>query len=251
MILIVALSALFVYYDARKHGINSPGFRATMVWLFWIIAFPAYLLRRREYIRNAQQSPSEGGYPWVAYTTLGLLTVLSIGVLSAALDPSTRDYNLAVQYLEGRGVEKDDVKAASLFRKAADRGMTAAQYNLGILYHQGRGVLQDDAEAAALWRKAANQGFMQAQNNLGLLYVTGKGVERDYAQAAQWYRKAADQGLPQAQYCLGVLYANGAGVPKDSSQALMWLRKAADRGFEPAKRSLSSSSLVALNTGRP
>jgi hypothetical protein len=56
------------------------------------------------------------------------------------------------------GLEKDDVKAAELFRKAADLGLAAANGALAMCYQEGRGVEKDSALAADWWRKASDQG---------------------------------------------------------------------------------------------
>ena len=90
--------------------------------------------------------------------------------------------------------------------------MSPRRVNLALLYVKGEGVPKDDAQAAAWYRKAADQGDVAAQSNLGLLYAKGKGVAQDYAEAAKWYRKAADQGDLAAQINLALLYAKGQGV---------------------------------------
>eukprot|EP00931_Biecheleriopsis_adriatica_P043236 TRINITY_DN2472_c0_g1_i11.p4 TRINITY_DN2472_c0_g1~~TRINITY_DN2472_c0_g1_i11.p4 ORF type:complete len:103 (-),score=28.68 TRINITY_DN2472_c0_g1_i11:8-316(-) len=56
---------------------------------------------------------------------------------------------------DGRGVEKDEVEAARLFRLAAEQGDADAQYNLGVMYRDGRGVPKDEVEAARLYGLAA------------------------------------------------------------------------------------------------
>src|SRR3546814_8809251 len=48
----------------------------------------------------------------------------------------------------GRGVERDLVKAAELYRAAAEQGLAEAQHNLGYLYERGLGVGRNPAEAA-------------------------------------------------------------------------------------------------------
>ena len=63
-------------------------------------------------------------------------------------------------------MEKDDVKAAEWFRKAADQGYYWGQYNLGSFYASGRGVEKDDVKAVEWYQKAARQGHKEAQNAL-------------------------------------------------------------------------------------
>jgi TPR repeat protein len=256
MWIIVALSALFVYHDARTHQIGhtyrnsgfanlSAGAWSACVVLLWIIAFPVYLFKRGSLIAAAKEEPIKAEYPRVAYPVLGVIVALSIGLqISAYHDRPARNYNLALQYLNGQGVAKNDPEAARLFRAAADRGLAVAQNNLGFMYLNGRGVSRDAAQAAFWFQKAADQSEAQAQYNLGNLYFSGTGIEKDVAQAVVLWRKAAEQGLAPAQFNLGHACANGDGVRKDVAQAAFWYRKAADQGFEPAKQQLAASSEI-------
>ncbi len=84
------------------------------------------------------------------------------------------------------------------FRKAAEQGDAGAQFNLALCYYLGLGVDKDPKAAAAWCRKAAEQGYAVAQFNLGLHYDHGQGVEKDPKAAAAWYRKAAEQGNAKA-----------------------------------------------------
>jgi hypothetical protein len=95
------------------------------------------------------------------------------------------------------GLPKDDVLAASWFRKAADAGDATAMSNLGVMYANGMGGLpKDDAQAVIWYRNAADAGDAFAMNSLGAMYANGRGgLPKDNAQAASWYRKAADAGF--------------------------------------------------------
>ena len=52
-------------------------------------------------------------------------------------------------YENGRGVPKDYIKAAEVYKKAAEQGALYAQHNLGIAYREGRGVQRDPVLAYA------------------------------------------------------------------------------------------------------
>ncbi len=56
------------------------------------------------------------------------------------------------------------------------------------------GVPQDYAKAAVLFRKAAEQGLSLAQHNLGLNYAKGEGVPQDYVMVHMWVSLSAAQG---------------------------------------------------------
>ena len=154
-------------------------------------------------------------------------------------DPSVQ-INVGKMYYDGHGVEQDNAEAARWFRKAADRGLAAAQNNLGAMYDNGRGVKRDDAEAVRWFRKAADQGLAAAQANLAIMYGNGRGVKRSDAEAVRWYRKAADQGDVTAQANLGAMYDNGRGVEQDDAEAVRWYRKAADQGDVTAQANLGA-----------
>jgi Sel1 repeat len=66
----------------------------------------------------------------------------------------------------GDGVERDPVRAAELYCRAARFGDAEAQYSLGWMLTNARGVQRDEAQAAHLFAAAAEQGMSQAQNIL-------------------------------------------------------------------------------------
>lgn len=68
----------------------------------------------------------------------------------------------ALGYENGEGVERDAVKAAELYCKAARLGDAEAQFNLGWMYANGRGVERSDSNAAFFFHAAAEQGLEQA-----------------------------------------------------------------------------------------
>jgi uncharacterized protein len=88
-------------------------------------------------------------------------------------------FNVALMYERGIGVDKDEKEAVSWYDKAAAQGSAAAQYNLGVLYENGRGTDIDFAKASESYRKASLQGDALAIGNLGMLYVRGQGVKEN------------------------------------------------------------------------
>jgi len=71
-------------------------------------------------------------------------------------------YNLAVMYQKGDGVEQNLDKAFYWYEKAANSNLAIAQYNLGMMYFEGRVVEKDELKAKELWQRAANQGLEAA-----------------------------------------------------------------------------------------
>ena len=82
--------------------------------------------------------------------------------------------------------------ALSLWLPLAERGNVSAQYNVAVLYEKGQGVEQDYHEAARWYLTAAEQGDPEAQYSIGVLYESGLGVVARSASVAQkWYALAA------------------------------------------------------------
>ena len=69
----------------------------------------------------------------------------------------------AVAYEHGEGVPKDPLRAARLYCDGAMLGDPEAQFSLGWMYANGRGVERDDARAAYFFGLAAKQGHLQSQ----------------------------------------------------------------------------------------
>ena len=91
--------------------------------------------------------------------------------------------------------QKDYKKAFSLLLPVAKEGNSFAQYNIALMYAQGLGVEKNEEEAVKWYRKAAEQNDPDAQTNLGLMYAQGRGIARDYQEAMKWYVKAAEKGM--------------------------------------------------------
>ena len=77
------------------------------------------------------------------------------------------------------------------------------------MHANGESVEKDMLKAAELFKKAADQGHVDAQNNLGVMYFTGEGVERDEKKAVMWFEKAAAQGNADAQANLDAIKSAG------------------------------------------
>lgn len=132
-------------------------------------------------------------------------------------------YELAMAYDAGRGIEKDLSQAAHWCGKAAEQAHAAAQNCIGSMLQFGDGVPQDEAAAAAWYEKAVAQDYGEAYTNLGYLYDLGKGVAQDRPRAIELYLKGAEKGSLNAMLNLGISYWNGAGVTVDRVEVFKWL----------------------------
>lgn len=133
---------------------------------------------------------------------------------------------------------KDYHTIAKNLLASAQNGDAKSQYQLAVLYNDGKGVEKNYAEAAKWYFMAAKQGHQKAQLYLGLLLLNGKGVPKNYKQAAQWFAKSAQQGEQKSQYYLGLLYYKGAGVEKNLDRAAQWLKLSAEQGNLQARKLL-------------
>ena len=141
---------------------------------------------------------------------------------------SEAQWMLAECYKNGQGVNKNPVKAFSLYKVIADKHGDAAK-GLADCYLSGFGT-EKDAQAAAHWyQKAAEKGNVQAATALGELYCWGKGVPKNEVLAFKWWKKAAEKDSQEAQYQLGNCYRYGYGVAKSYEQAIYWYQKAIDQ----------------------
>jgi uncharacterized protein len=117
--------------------------------------------------------------------------------------------------------------------KAAENGDTAAQYDIAMMYLKGRGVEQE-RERAGIWlNNAAKQGDAKAITRLGILHYKGELGETDYSEARRLFEQVQDESV-LAQYYLGEMYAGGHGVQQNYGTAIDWYQKAADGGFQRA-----------------
>ena len=137
---------------------------------------------------------------------------------------------LGLIYSRGKAVERDLGRAFHWHLRAAEKGYDKAQFSVGLMYADGEGVAKDSAKGVMWLCKAADQGYAEAQYSLGAIYANGEGVKQDYVRAADWYRKAAEQGLREAQYALGFMYQEGQGLAQDRNRAAHWLELAAAQG---------------------
>ncbi|MGE5164131.1 MAG: hypothetical protein ACM3IH_08915 [Sphingobacteriales bacterium] len=145
-------------------------------------------------------------------------------------------YEVAMRFVEGRGVAANLEEAARWFERAASKGLTPAQFRYASMLEKGQGVKKDLAAAQKLYIAAAGKGHAKAMHNLAVLYAEGADGKPDYSSAAQWFRKAAEHGVADSQYNLGVLTARGLGTERNIAEAYKWFALAAAQGDKDAAR---------------
>ena len=140
---------------------------------------------------------------------------------------SQRD--LALAYINGDGVFRNEKKGTHLMQTHAQAGNAEAQAQWAYFLDTGKHRIKKDKKKALEWyRAAARQGHAHAQYAMGF-------YEKDKREAARWFKLAAEQNNTSAQFNLAKMLAEGDGVPKDLAAAKEWMQESADRGYKRAK----------------
>ena len=141
---------------------------------------------------------------------------------------------LGSRYDFAKGVEKDPVKAAELFRKGAELGDSDCQFSYAACLKRGSGVPQDD-EACIEWAcKAAEQGHVNAALSLSYETADGTSRPRPIETLIEYLLKAEELEPDNVRIAgqLGVQYINLE--PSDFDKAIYWYERAAELGDENA-----------------
>lgn len=145
---------------------------------------------------------------------------------------------LADLYMSVKGVPQrlareygipDPVKAAELYRKAADQGSAEAEAALTKLIEGGADAFDDPATRVAWLRHAAAQGDARAINALGFLHERGEGVDYDPERAAELYVEALETGDLPVEELRGQI--GGRWVRWDRDTALAFQSILRERGL--------------------
>jgi hypothetical protein len=155
-------------------------------------------------------------------------------------------YALGTAYRLGAApLARDAFKALECFQGASRFGHAEAEFMAGLAYMDGRGVEPDQVEGAKRMRAAAQRGSLRAKVYVANLYEMGVIYQTDREKADVWYRNvaraagiAAEPGTPEhdlamaelgcVRHCLAIV-ADDALSPKDRAT---YLKKAKSMGYE-------------------
>lgn len=157
--------------------------------------------------------------------------------LNSISENLSASYNLALCYLNGRGVAQDESFGILLLSSQADSGFLPALRKLAECNRDGIGCDQNLPYAANLFRQGAEKGDAVCQFSLALL-IDSEEADGELEDAFLWYSLAAAQGLPDAQFHLGVCFSAGYGVEENQREAVVWLKRAAETGHAEAQLAL-------------
>lgn len=137
--------------------------------------------------------------------------------------------NLGSLYFSGIGTEKNYVKAAQLFARAAELGSDDAAINLAFIYLSSDNK-ENMKDAVKLFEQAVKAGNNTARFMLGYAYYKGFELPQDYHKAVELMKIASNAQLDEAQYVLGLMYMNGQGITKNYGNAVRYFEGAANQG---------------------
>lgn len=143
----------------------------------------------------------------------------------------------------------DAKKYQELFNKLQGQailGNSSAQFDIAVMYQYGIGVEKNIQEALKFYQLAAAQQDLQAEYNIGLLYLLGTDAEPDYNLALERLTDAAFKGNDHAQYALARIYDYGyednvhkISIAPDSEKAASMYNLAAANDFGLAQYRLA------------
>lgn len=141
---------------------------------------------------------------------------------------------LAEYYLK---TESKPAEAIAWAERATANGDVTGIIVLGNIYYQGKGIEKDHVKAMQYFEQALNidPDNRHVQDQLGMMYYKGEGIPVDFRKAAEFCKIAANKGQPGCQYYLGLMYVNGEGVTQDIDLGIGWIRKSAAQEFSIAK----------------
>lgn len=132
-------------------------------------------------------------------------------------------FSLGWYYAKGIGVEKNEAKAFSIYKNAAEMGYAKAMSEVGWWYESGRYTEQDIEKAIHWYEKAIAMNDPIALNNLGCLHAFRKIENADVSYGIELLERAAEEGENRAVNNLIDLYSQGTGdIPVDEEKANYW-----------------------------
>lgn len=139
--------------------------------------------------------------------------------------------NLGSSYSNGKGVDKDDIKAYQLFKKAAELDYTLAKYILSTKYRDGIGTERNPERYRKWIQEAAEEGYIRAQSNLGFgLFYGHYELERDELAGLKWIKQSANKECKYGMAHLASIYRYGlGGETKDLKKAEELFLKSANK----------------------
>lgn len=209
------------------------------------------------YALDLFQSAAKEGHPQATYK-MGLIYAEGLGVAQdlekaySYIEPRAAQGKLkAIRHvacflLYGRGVNRNERKAAAMFQDLENKGklgpLVSVAHDLAECYRTGTGVTQDYQKAFDLYQKAADHFNSDAIVSVGNFYRFGLCVPQNDMKAVSYYQTAANMGNIYGMYNLALAYKFGKGVAHDEAKYISLLQQAAENGCSEAR-----ARLITLN----
>lgn len=143
-------------------------------------------------------------------------------------------------YLEGTLYKQNFVKGLKYLEMADELGEEKALINLAECHLNGVGVKADKKEAFNIYLKGSAKSNPIAINRLGELYEEGLVVFQDLEKAFNYYTKAVELYNKKAGCNLGKMYYKGLFVEHDIDKAVQLFKEADENGFIEASAFLGN-----------
>ncbi|MBH68570.1 MAG: hypothetical protein CMM58_09485 [Rhodospirillaceae bacterium] len=117
---------------------------------------------------------------------------------------ATAQYLLGLSKLRGEKTQNYE-EALNWFKLAAIQKHREAQYNLAVLYEKGLGIEKNDIKALLWYHVAAENEHPKAQFNLAVFFLNGRGTAPNQEEAVRWFTRASSQGIDEATQNLVLL----------------------------------------------
>lgn len=140
-------------------------------------------------------------------------------------------------FLNGKYVEKNEVKAMEYYEKAEKYGNSEAKYQLGKAFYYGTGKKQNYLKAFEYLMYAHEMGEIKAALLLGNCFFEGLGCVQDYKRAFLYFNDLRDNNNI-AQYKLGLCYEYGLGCSPNINVAKYYYLKSAESGNLDASKKI-------------
>ena len=182
---------------------------------------------------------------------------LSFFEKAAAAGHHRAQINAGTLYFRGQGTPRDLVRARAWLEKAAAQEDPYALYALGRAIDDSVGqAIADPVRAADLYRRAAQLGHPIAALRYGLALNDGIGVRKNPALAQQWLIYADKWGVPEAALAIGDIAArtpasrDKAANEKAVRTAITWYEAAAQAGVPSAQFKLANAYFAGAGVQR-
>jgi len=107
----------------------------------------------------------------------------------------------AATYQGNAQIHAAESRKFSLALSAAKNGNAKAQFDVAIMYANGRGVQKSEKIAFNWFHKAAKNNNAAAKHYMGISFLQGRGVKKELHLAKYWFKLAKKQGyMPSGNY---------------------------------------------------